>query len=131
MYGPRQQCCEDCQDIVFEEEFSGRYHDNTGRWVCLDCMLNLIERCIIHLVSHKDYTEIWIEFNDEIFTEFCNTTEILSETIQSHGYIVKETGGGWVAIDIGDAIIMKIGNASNGVDSIRESVMHRVWETYV
>lgn len=127
----KQWYCEDCQDTVSETELSSRYHDAIGRWVCCGCILDIIERCVIHLVPREDYTEIWVEFNEVIFTDFCNTTDILTEAIQSHGYVVKKSGDDWVGVDKGDAIIMKIGNVNNGLNSILEFITTSIWETYV
>lgn len=123
--------CENCQDAVFEIELSTHYHEDAGRWICHGCMVDLVDRCIIHFVPHEGDTGIWVEFDDVIFTDFCNVTEILQEAIQSHGYVIKTAVNGWVFVDNGDAIIMKLGNMNNGLDSIHEFVKTRVWETYV
>lgn len=122
--------CESCNTNTPFDDICERYREEAGHTFCSGCISGLMERCVIHVEQLDAVARLSVEFDEDLFTTFCNNTDILYTAIISHGYEVKGHGEGWTDIDQGDMLIMKLGTVDHGLQSIVTSVIIRMWELY-
>lgn len=123
--------CENCNADVDSDELSSRYHEETGRRICDVCVGDMLALSNIELEIEGDITRIFIAFEDEAFAASCDEFNLLSNSIESHGYQVDGVSEDRVEINTGDAVIMKLGKPANGLNTIHDYVLRRLWDLYI